>query len=305
MRWNLLQTTLRTLLLAALTCATQAAIPENFTLASPVDDSRFALEEARGKMVALHFLLKTECPHCLGHVREYASKAPQVAGVKHVFIKPDAEEEIKGWATKLNSPLSVYRDPDAQWAKAFNIPDGFQFHGESVHYPALVLLDGKGKEIFRHVGKDNSDRLSFAKFAEKVGELTRAGALGEYNLPADRVAIGGYDPVAYQQGGTPAKGLPEIASQYQGATYHFSSSKNRAAFAANPAKFAPTYGGWCATAMAKGKKVEIDPTNFKVTDGRLFLFYSGLFANAQKDWNADEANSIAKADGNWKKISGE
>ena len=87
--------------------------------------------------------------------------------------------------------------------------------------------------------------------------------------------------------------------------YHFASEENRALFAANPEKYLPTYGGWCATAMAKGKKVEIDPANFKVTNGRLFLFYNGLFANARSDWDKDEPAQTSKADANWKRISGE
>lgn len=57
--------------------------------------------------------------------------------------------------------------------------------------------------------------------------------------------------------------------------------------------------------MAKGEKVEVDPTNFKVTNGRLFLFFKTFYANAIKDWNKDEPNLTVKADLNWKKIAGE
>jgi hypothetical protein len=67
-------------------------------------------------------------------------------------------------------PVTVYRDPDAL-AKKLKIPDGYQFHGQSVHYPALVLLNEKGEEVFRYVGKNNSDRLSFEKLAVKGAEL--------------------------------------------------------------------------------------------------------------------------------------
>ena len=73
------------------------------------------------------------------------------------------------WAAKLK--VTVYRDPDAALAKKLKIPDGYQFHGQSVHYPALVLLNKKGEEVFRYVGKNNSDRLSFEKLAAKVAEL--------------------------------------------------------------------------------------------------------------------------------------
>jgi hypothetical protein len=88
-------------------------------------------------------------------------------------------------------------------------------------------------------------------------------------------------------------------------TYWFASEENKKLFTESPAKYLPTYGGWCATAMAKGEKVEIDPTNFKVTNGRLFLFLKAFYANAIKDWNKDESGQTVKADANWKKIAGE
>jgi hypothetical protein len=57
--------------------------------------------------------------------------------------------------------------------------------------------------------------------------------------------------------------------------------------------------------MAKGEKVEIDPASFKVTNGRLYLFFKSFYANALKDWNKDEANLTAKADAHWKRMAGE
>ncbi len=62
-------------------------------------------------------------------------------------------------------------DPDAGVAKAFDLPGGYKFHGQTVHFPGLVLLDMEGKEVFRYVGKNNSDRLPYEKFSEKVKEL--------------------------------------------------------------------------------------------------------------------------------------
>ena len=95
----------------------------------------------------------------------------------HVFVKPDTEAEITSWATKLPADELVknpiYRDPDAKLAMAFSIPDGYKFHGQVIHYPAIMLLNPAGKEVFRHVGKHNSDRLSFEKLADKVGELMK------------------------------------------------------------------------------------------------------------------------------------
>ena len=287
------------------------ASPADFTVESPSDGKTFTLSGAKGKYVALHFLLKTECPFCLKHTHDYAQKAASEPGVMHVFLKPDSADEIKAWSSKANqgndfAGVSIYRDADAKLADLFGIPGGYEFHGQTVHYPALVLLDPAGKEIFRHVGKNNSDRFSHDQFTAKLSELQdKPAPIKEYNLGADKVAISGYDPVAYFTQSKAVKGRKEISASHHGVTYYFASEEDRKKFAESPEKYVPTYGGWCATAMAKGEKVEIDPTNFKVTNGRLFLFFKAFYANAIKDWNKDEARLTVKADSNWKKFSAE
>src|ERR1043166_4304990 len=129
-------------------------------------------------------------------------------------------------------------------------------------------------------------------------------APAHYNLSADRVAVQGYDPVSYFTGDRPFKGQKEVATEYGGVIYRFSSEKNKQLFVASPEKSLPAYGGWCATAMAEGEKVQVEPTNFKITNGRLFLFFKAFYANALKDWNKDEANLTTKADTQWKRIAG-
>lgn len=150
------------------------ANPANFTVQSVNGTNVFTLSAAKGKFVALHFLLKTECPYCLRHTREYAQNGATNSDVIHVFLKPDSEAEIKTWATQLGDSLKlpIYRDPEAKLAKAFQIPDGYKFHGHTMHFPALVLLDGDGKEVFRHIGRSNTDRYSYEKFEAKLKELT-------------------------------------------------------------------------------------------------------------------------------------
>jgi peroxiredoxin Q/BCP len=154
-----------------------AGNPDDFTVQSATDTTRFTLKEARGKFVALHFLLKTECPVCLRHTRDYFTKAPTLPNVQQVFIKPDDDKAIEAWATKLPAgelaQHPIYRDPNAKLAKAFDIPDGYAFHGQVVHYPATVLISPDGKEVFRYVGKNNGDRLSFEVLAAKVRELSK------------------------------------------------------------------------------------------------------------------------------------
>lgn len=151
----------------------QAQNIKDFTLTSVTDNSTFNLNKSKGKFVALHFLLKTECPYCIRHTSEYFDKATTLPDVIQVFIKPDSEKEIKEWASKLKSTnaLPIYQDQDAKLADQFNIPNGYQFHGQVVHYPALILLNKKGEEIFRYVGKNNSDRFSFDQLKTKIEAL--------------------------------------------------------------------------------------------------------------------------------------
>ena len=163
--------------LLLLTSVVSAATPEDFTVRAAAGKGSFTLKEARGKFVAIHFLLKTECPLCLKHTRDYFAKSATLPNVTQVFLKPDADGEIEAWAKKLPAEElaknPIYRDPYAKLAKAFDIPDGYKFHGQVVHYPATILIGPDGKEVFRHVGKSNADRLSFEALAAKVAELSK------------------------------------------------------------------------------------------------------------------------------------
>lgn len=162
-----------TLALLLFTSLAQAQNVKDFSLTSVTDKATFTLSKSKGKYIALHFLLKTECPYCIRHTSEYFEKASSLSNVIQVFIKPDSEQEIKAWAGKLKSSnsLPIYQDADAKLADQFNIPNGYQFHGQVVHYPALILLNDKGEEIFRYVGKNNSDRFSFDQLKAKIEAL--------------------------------------------------------------------------------------------------------------------------------------
>ena len=106
----------------------------------------------------------------------------------------------------------------------------------------------------------------------------------------------GYDTVAYFTMGKPVKGSPDFATEWKGATWQFSSAENLEKFKANPAAFAPQYGGYCAYGVAKGSLVKGEPEQWKIVDGKLYLNYS---AGVQKTWAKDAAGNIGKADGNW------
>jgi len=141
------------------------------------------------------------------------------------------------------------------------------------------------------------------------GEEEPVRTVEEWNLAEKtRLAISGYDPVAYfpEGGGAAVKGKPGIEFAYKGAVYRFASEANRERFKAEPRKYEPAYGGWCAWAMLDGEKVEVDPKSFIVRDSRLFLFFDGFFADTRAKWQrADHDAEEAKADARWKSISGE
>jgi peroxiredoxin/YHS domain-containing protein len=142
-----------------------------------------------------------------------------------------------------------------------------------------------------------------AAFAQHVQAVRTVSA---WNLEAkSKLAIKGYDPVAYFSG-SPQRGKDNITTDYNGAVYHFATAANRDAFLADPAKYEPAYGGWCAWAMKDGEKVEVDPTKFIVKNDRLYLFYDGFWGNTKAKWEKeDHAAQVKQADAKWKTLSGE
>jgi YHS domain-containing protein len=110
------------------------------------------------------------------------------------------------------------------------------------------------------------------------------------------VAISGYDPVAYFTLGRPTQGSATFKTTYQGAEFRFANAANRAAFVANPARYAPQYGGYCAFAVSQGGTAGIDPTAWSIVDGKLYL---NLNRAIQTRWQGDQANFIAAANRNW------
>ena len=132
-----------------------------------------------------------------------------------------------------------------------------------------------------------------------------AKRLEQFNLE-NKTALQGYDPVAYFKQNKAVKGKKEIAASYEGVVYNFSTQANKEAFLKTPSGYEPQYGGWCAYAMgANGEKVEINPETFKITDGKLYVFYNAFFNNTLKSWNKEEPSLKKKADSNWKKFSGQ
>jgi YHS domain-containing protein len=120
------------------------------------------------------------------------------------------------------------------------------------------------------------------------------------NLNGDGVAIKGHDPVAYFTMNKPVKGSPSFMAKHDGATYWFASAEHQQMFTAQPAKYVPQYGGYCAYGVAKGAKPDIDPTAFSVVDGKLYL---NLNPDVQSRWLKDVPGYVKTADENWKSLA--
>lgn len=117
------------------------------------------------------------------------------------------------------------------------------------------------------------------------------------------LAIDGYDPVAYFTLNKALKGKAECQITHQGITYRFVNETHKKLFLKEPNKYEPQYGGWCAFAMGDyGKKVKVDPETFKITNGKLYLFYNFYLNNTLTDWNKNETKLIQSGDANWRKL---
>jgi YHS domain-containing protein len=125
------------------------------------------------------------------------------------------------------------------------------------------------------------------------------GSTSPINLDAHGIALGGYDPVAYFEGGKPAKGEAKIFASYGGARYLFATVAHRKAFLQNPQKYLPEFGGYCVVGAAYGEKVDVDPETGKVVSGKLYLNNS---QKALEIFDKDRPGTIAKAQANWPSV---
>lgn len=112
-------------------------------------------------------------------------------------------------------------------------------------------------------------------------------------------AINGYDSVAYFTKNAPVKGLDAYTYEWQGAKWKFSSQANLDLFKSNPEKYAPQYGGYCAYGVANDGLVKVDPDQFTIHEGKLYLNYD---ASIQKDWLKDIAGYNRKADAKFQSL---
>lgn len=115
------------------------------------------------------------------------------------------------------------------------------------------------------------------------------------------VMLLGHDPVAYFLLGQPKRGTPEHQVSLPDRTYYFASERHRRLFEAEPSRYEPQYGGFCASGAAFGVMLGSDPTAWQIHDGRLFIFGDVL---GQTAWRIDPAWNVAHADRLWPAMKG-
>ena len=113
------------------------------------------------------------------------------------------------------------------------------------------------------------------------------------------LGLHGADPVALLDQGTNAEGNASYAAAHDGVAYYFASEANLKVFEANPARYAPQYGGFCAFGVSVGKKFDGDPNFAAVLNDKLYVF---LNEAVYKAYLKDQAGTIDKAESNWTKI---
>lgn len=124
------------------------------------------------------------------------------------------------------------------------------------------------------------------------------------NVDDSKIALQGYSPVSYLDLGLAQKGVKEYKTTYEGLAYYFTSQDQKKTFEANPKKYLPQYGGYCAFGISVGAKFRIDPNKYVVKDGKYFLFLYDLEVDAQQLWLAgNHKELVQKADANWITLS--
>jgi hypothetical protein len=114
------------------------------------------------------------------------------------------------------------------------------------------------------------------------------------------VMLLGFDPVAYRSAGSPTRGSPEHVVELPARSYYFATAQNKALFIADPQRYEPQYGGFCASGAAFAVKLGSDPTAWVIRDDRLFIFGDVLGRTA---WELDPAWNVAHADKLWAAIA--
>ena len=141
--------------------------------------------------------------------------------------------------------------------------------------------------------------IALAASALAVATPAHADQAPVYTGLLSRVAVGGYDPVAYFTDGRPVRGVEQFRITHQGYEYRFANAEHLAAVRANPARYTPQYGGYCPWAVTQGYTAAGNPQNWRIVDGRLYLNYND---EIQQRWEQDIPTRIREANANWPRV---
>ncbi len=111
------------------------------------------------------------------------------------------------------------------------------------------------------------------------------------------VAIKGFDPVNYFKANKGTEGIDEFTTEWKGSTWKFVSEENKSDFMANPEKFAPQFGGYCAFFVTTGFTATPDPEVFTIYNDQLLMFNGG---DVKMTFMLNTEASYETAKKNWK-----
>ena len=104
-----------------------------------------------------------------------------------------------------------------------------------------------------------------------IAAALAVGALGSAPASAQDVAVGGMDTVELYVTGRSVPGRPDLMTAWHGHAWLFVSDINRAAFDADPRRYAPGFDGLCPAALAAGSRVQGRPELAVMIGGRVYL----------------------------------
>lgn len=144
--------------------------------------------------------------------------------------------------------------------------------------------------------------LAATAFMGAVTSGSAAFAVDEYNLSTGTtlsglgVALRGVDAVALATGMDVADGQAIYTVEHDGAAYYFASEETMNQFDADPDRYLPQYGGYCAFGVAIGMKLDANPRFADIVDGKLYVFLNAVAFDKYLD---DKAGTLALAEENW------
>ncbi len=138
-------------------------------------------------------------------------------------------------------------------------------------------------------------------FIAVTAVLAMAAATPVFADPVTDNVVGaaGYDLTSYFTQERPQRGNGHHIVVVDKVTYLFATDANKKAFEAEPAKYLPQYGGYCAYGASVGKKFSADPEQFDIVDGKLYL---NLDSKIRAIWSQNIPGRISDGNKHWKTI---